>query len=76
MFSIKNFFNFSSRYDYENCDSDKSNKMMDNLEELITKPGFIATKLTELNKTYVVKEASNYSYKDPIDGSVASKQVR
>ncbi|KAL7289372.1 hypothetical protein TKK_0016575 [Trichogramma kaykai] len=66
--------NFFTRYDYENCDSDKSNKMMDYVENLINKNDFVGTKLKSGNKTYVVKEADNYSYKDPIDGSVSSKQ--
>ncbi|KAJ8682070.1 hypothetical protein QAD02_017862 [Eretmocerus hayati] len=66
--------NFFTRYDYENCDADKSNKMMEYIEELMKKPDFVGTKLTSQSKTYVVKEADNYSYKDPIDGSVASKQ--
>lgn len=49
--------------------------MMSEIEELIKKPDFLGTKFASGNKTYVVKEADNYSYKDPIDGSVASQQV-
>ena len=49
--------------------------MMEYIEALISKPEFVGTKLTHENKTYIVKEGDNYSYKDPIDGSVATKQV-
>ncbi|XP_012284194.1 phosphoglucomutase [Orussus abietinus] len=66
--------NFFTRYDYENCDADKSNDLMQDLEAKISQPEFIGTKLTREDKTYVVKKADNYSYTDPIDGSVASKQ--
>ncbi|KAA8499052.1 Phosphoglucomutase, chloroplastic [Porphyridium purpureum] len=69
--------NFFSRYDYEGVESDAANKMMAHLEKiqedmnaskdpsgLMTLGGF-ATK---------VKLAENFTYKDPVDGSVASKQ--
>ncbi|XP_058805426.1 phosphoglucomutase [Phymastichus coffea] len=66
--------NFFTRYDYENCDAEKSNQMMEYIETLINKPDFVGTKLLLENKTYIVKEADNYSYEDPIDKSKASKQ--
>lgn len=61
--------NFFSRYDYEGCDSTAANKMMDHVREIIeqTKPG---SKIGE----YEVSMADDFYYKDPIDGSVASKQ--
>lgn len=49
--------------------------MMNYVEELMKKSDFVGTKLASQNKTYIVKEADNYSYKDPIDGSIATKQV-
>ena len=49
--------------------------MMDYIEELIKKSDFLGTKLSSGNKTYIVKESDNYSYKDPIDSSIASKKV-
>ena len=64
------------RYDYENCDAESANKMMKDIEDKIQSPQFIGTKLAYQNKEYVVKEADNYSYKDPIDNSVADKQVK
>lgn len=67
--------NFFTRYDYENCDSEKANKTMAEVEAKIQDPKFIGTKLSCNDKTYIVKHADNFSYTDPIDGSVAVKQV-
>ncbi|CAK9808255.1 Pgm1 [Anthophora quadrimaculata] len=66
--------NFFTRYDYENCDSEAANKMMQHIESELEKPGFVGTKLTSEGKTYIVKLGDNYSYTDPVDGSQASKQ--
>lgn len=49
---------------------------MQSIEALIQKPGFIGKKLQCEGKEYVVKQADNYSYTDPVDGSKATKQVR
>lgn len=64
------------RYDYENCDSACADKMMQSIEALIQKPDFIDKKLQCEGKEYIVKQADNYSYTDPVDGSKATKQVR
>ncbi|KAG7190031.1 hypothetical protein KM043_006181 [Ampulex compressa] len=66
--------NFFTRYDYENCDAESANKMMQHIEGTIQKSDFIGTKLTFGDKAYIVKLADNYSYVDPIDGSKATKQ--
>ncbi|XP_017889463.1 phosphoglucomutase [Ceratina calcarata] len=66
--------NFFTRYDYENCDAEAANKMMQQLESEIQKPEFLGSRLTSEGKTYVVKLGDNYSYVDPVDGSKASKQ--
>lgn len=50
--------------------------MMQYIEATIQKSEFVGSKLTSASKTYVVKLADNYSYVDPIDGSIANKQVR
>lgn len=50
--------------------------MMRSIETLIQKPDFIGRKLQHEGKGYVVKQADNYSYTDPVDGSKAAKQVR
>jgi len=50
--------------------------MMRGIEALIQKPEFVGRKLRHEGKEYVVKQADNYSYTDPVDGSKATKQVR
>ncbi|XP_050347540.1 phosphoglucomutase [Nymphalis io] len=66
--------NYFTRYDYEECPSDPCNEMMQELEKKITEAGFIGSKHTSGDKTYVVAEADNFSYMDPVDRSVAMKQ--
>lgn len=48
---------------------------MQGIEALIQKPDFIGRKLQYEGKEYIVKQADNYSYTDPVDGSKATKQV-
>lgn len=48
---------------------------MQELEKKITEPGFVGSKHTSGDKTYVVALADNFSYMDPVDRSVAMKQV-
>ena len=50
--------------------------MMKEIEDIITKADFVGKTLSHENKSYIVQEADNYSYTDPIDGSVATKQVK
>ncbi|XP_057528293.1 phosphoglucomutase, chloroplastic [Amaranthus tricolor] len=61
--------NFFSRYDYEECESDGANKMVDYLRDLISK-----SKQGDKYGEYVLRFADDFSYTDPVDGSVASKQ--
>lgn len=59
---------YYSRHDYEAVDSDIANTLMDDLRaKLTTLPGQTAAALT-------VEAAEDFSYTDPVDGSVASKQ--
>jgi len=62
--------NFFSRYDYEGCDSESANKMIDYLRNTIL-PN--ATKGSKMG-AFTVETADDFEYTDPIDGSVASKQ--
>jgi phosphoglucomutase len=62
--------NFFSRYDYEGCDSESANKMIDYLRNTVL-PN--ATKGSKMGK-FTVETADDFEYTDPIDGSVASKQ--
>ena len=58
-----------SRYDYEGVDSDKANKVMSHLREVIasSKPG-------DEYGSFSLKLADDFEYTDPTDGSKASKQ--
>ncbi|XP_021765219.1 phosphoglucomutase, chloroplastic-like [Chenopodium quinoa] len=61
--------NFFSRYDYEECESEGANKMVDHLRDLISK-----SREGDRYGEYVLRFADDFSYTDPVDGSVASKQ--
>ena len=64
---------FFSRYDYENIDSAKAQKVID----LITKyavTGHDAFIGTDLGNGLVVADAGDFEYKDPVDGSVSRHQ--
>ncbi|KAH8295738.1 hypothetical protein KR018_006393 [Drosophila ironensis] len=66
--------NYFTRYDYEECASDPCNEMMTTMEKAITAPEFVGKSYSSGGKTYKVKEADNFSYTDPVDKSVATKQ--
>ncbi|MGB3295211.1 MAG: alpha-D-glucose phosphate-specific phosphoglucomutase [Phormidesmis sp.] len=60
--------NFYSRHDYEGVDSAKANELMAGLRsQLSTLPG-------QTLGDYTVDYADDFSYTDPIDGSVSNKQ--
>ncbi|PON69954.1 Alpha-D-phosphohexomutase superfamily [Parasponia andersonii] len=61
--------NFFSRYDYEECESEGASKMVDYLRDLISK-----SKPGDKYGNYVLQFADDFTYTDPVDGSVASKQ--
>ncbi|KAK4777280.1 hypothetical protein SAY87_017467 [Trapa incisa] len=61
--------NFFSRYDYEECESDGANKMIDYLRDLVSN-----SKAGEKYGSYTLQFADDFTYTDPVDGSVASKQ--
>jgi len=61
--------NFFSRYDYENCDSDDANKMMDHIRGIIAN----SAKGTMFGE-FELDFADDFEYTDPVDGSVAKKQ--
>ncbi|XP_022995306.1 phosphoglucomutase, chloroplastic-like [Cucurbita maxima] len=57
------------RYDYEECESEGANKMLHHLREVISK-----SKSGDKYGSYILQFADDFSYTDPVDGSVASKQ--
>jgi len=64
--------NYFTRYDYENCAAGPCNGMVDFLRhELEHLPG---STHSHDGKSYTIKIADDFSYTDPIDGSVATKQ--
>lgn len=68
--------NYFTRYDYEECESESANRMMEHLEKTIADPSFVGKIYKAVSgKTYKVSKADNFSYVDPIDKSVAKNQV-
>ncbi len=61
--------NFFSRYDYEGCESEPCEKMVEHLRTVAA-----ASKKGDMYGDYELDYADDFEYTDPIDGSVASKQ--
>jgi phosphoglucomutase len=61
--------NFFSRYDYEGCESEPCEKMVEHLRTVAA-----ASKKGDMYGEYELDYADDFEYTDPIDGSVASKQ--
>jgi phosphoglucomutase len=60
--------NYYSRHDYEAVDSDRAHSLMDNLRKL-----FPELKGKQLGR-YQVEYSDDFSYTDPIDGSISQHQ--
>ncbi|OAY48214.1 phosphoglucomutase, chloroplastic isoform X2 [Manihot esculenta] len=61
--------NFFSRYDYEECESEGANKMIECLRDLVSK-----SKPGDKYGSYALQYADDFKYTDPVDGSVVTKQ--
>lgn len=61
------------RYDFEDCDATKCQSMMKELEALLGGKSLNGKKYGT-NNQYIVKETGNFSYTDPVDKSVTTKQ--
>ena len=61
--------NFFSRYDYEGCESEPCEKMVEHLRAVAA-----ASNKGDKYGEYELDYADDFEYTDPIDGSVASKQ--
>lgn len=61
---------FFTRYDYENVDSDGAKKLTAELARSVGESGFVGSSISGR----VVTEAGDFSYTDPVDGSVAKNQ--
>lgn len=66
--------NYFTRYDYEECGLNECNEMMTVMEKAITEASFVGKEFSAKGKTYKVKTGDNFSYNDPIDKSVSTKQ--
>jgi phosphoglucomutase len=64
------------RYDYEEVDSEGAEAMMSHLRKLFADSSFAGSQLkaTTSDTTFTVGTADDFSYTDPIDGSVSTKQ--
>jgi phosphoglucomutase len=60
--------NYYSRHDYEEVASDPANQLMDNLRSLVP------TLKGKVYGSYEVEYGDDFSYTDPVDGSVSKKQ--
>ena len=60
--------NYYTRHDYEEVDLGKANALVDDLRAKL--PGLVGTSFGGLRVAY----ADDFTYHDPIDGSVSSKQ--
>jgi len=67
---------FFSRYDYEECESEGAEKMMEHLRTTFADSSFPGTSLkaTTSDASFKVASADDFAYTDPIDGSVSKKQ--
>lgn len=66
--------NYFTRYDYEECALEPCNAMIAQLEKTVADAAFVGRDFSAGGKTYRVKVADNFSYVDPVDQSVATKQ--
>ncbi|BFZ65209.1 Phosphoglucomutase-2 [Saitoella coloradoensis] len=62
---------FFTRYDYEDCESADAEKVIKNIDEQMSKSDFIGS---EIAPGYVVADAGDFEYKDPVTGDVSSHQ--
>lgn len=65
----------SSRYDYEEVEAEGANKMMRDLEALISDRSFVGKQFSVGDKVYTVEKVDNFEYSDPVDGSISRNQV-
>ena len=67
--------NFFTRYDYEECAAGPCNDMMAGLQAYVDDKANVGRSYESMGKTFVVSTIDNFSYTDPVDASVTTKQV-
>ena len=65
---------YFSRWDYENCEKEHGDALIANLEKQIESKELINKSFTEDGETFIVSLMDQFSYTDPVDGSVTKKQ--
>ncbi|KAF8505060.1 putative PGM2-phosphoglucomutase [Gautieria morchelliformis] len=65
---------FFSRYDYEEVDSAGAQALVDALNKHISEQSLLNTRHASSTGEFVVSATSNFTYTDPIDGSVSRNQ--
>ncbi|KAI0339585.1 Phosphoglucomutase, first 3 domain-containing protein [Trametopsis cervina] len=67
---------FFSRYDYEEVSSEGAQKLVDTINEHISKSSLTETthKSASTGQSFTVSSTSNFDYTDPVDGSVSKNQ--
>jgi len=67
---------FFSRYDYEEVSSEGANKLVELLNAAITSSSLASKtyKSKSTNQDFTITSVTNFSYTDPIDGSVSKNQ--
>jgi phosphoglucomutase len=66
--------NIFSRYDYEEVSSDGAQKLVEHLNSLISSTSFKDTTYDSATGPFTVASVTNFSYTDPIDGSISRNQ--
>lgn len=74
-FEVSLNFVISPRYDYEEVEAEGANKMMKELEALISDRSFVGKQFPVGDKVYTVEKIDNFEYSDPVDGSISRNQV-
>uniref|UniRef100_A0A8D1MA46 Phosphoglucomutase-1 n=1 Tax=Sus scrofa TaxID=9823 RepID=A0A8D1MA46_PIG len=64
----------TARYDYEEVEAEGANKMMKELEALISDRSFVGKQFPVGDKVYTVEKIDNFEYSDPVDGSISRNQ--
>lgn len=66
--------NWTPRYDYEEVSSEGAQKLVDNLNELLASSTFKGQNFDSATGPFTTSAIYNFSYTDPIDGSVSKNQ--
>ena len=73
--TIRKYYSFLYRYDYENVDSKPAEQMMTNLNAMVADQSLVGKTFSQNDKSFKVAKMDNFEYTDPIDKSFTQKQV-